>query len=74
MTTTTPILNGPHLRRVRDDGYWRVTAPSGILLGYVEEVEVDGRPRYRATRLHPPLRLVGIGEFAALDEATECLR
>lgn len=73
MTTTTPILNGPQLRRVRD-GYWRVTAPTGILLGYVEEIESEGRQRYRATRLHPPLRLVGIGEFGEREEAAECLR
>ncbi|MCS5718665.1 hypothetical protein N1027_11025 [Herbiconiux sp. CPCC 205763] len=73
MTTTTPILHRPELRRVRD-GYWRVTAPSGILLGYVEEFESEGLPRYRATRLHPPLRLVAIGEFAEREEAAECLR
>ena len=73
MTTTTPILNRPELRRVRD-GYWRVTAPSGIVLGYVEELESEGLLRYRATRLHPPLRLVPIGEFGARDEAAECLR
>ncbi|MGD8167343.1 hypothetical protein ACEXOS_008975 [Herbiconiux sp. P16] len=73
MTTTTPITNRPELRRVRD-GYWRVTAPTGILLGYVEEVESEGRLHYRTTRLHPPLRLVPIGEFGALDEAAECLR
>jgi hypothetical protein len=73
MTTTTPTLNRPELRRVRD-GYWRVTAPSGIVLGYVEEIDQEGLPRYRATRLHPPLRLVPIGEFGGRDEAAECLR
>ncbi len=73
MSTSTPLVNRPELRRVRD-GYWRVTAASGIVLGYVEEVENEGRLRYRATRLHPPLRLLPIGEFGGREEAAECLR
>lgn len=65
--------HGPGLRRVRE-GYWRVTATSGAVLGYVEEVADDGRPRFRAKRLHSGLRILDIGEFGALDEAAESLR
>ncbi|TAJ47193.1 MAG: hypothetical protein EPO52_12990 [Herbiconiux sp.] len=70
---TRTISPGPGLRRVRD-GYWRVTAASGAVLGYVEEVTDEGRLRFRAKRLHSGLRILAIGEFAALDEATESLR
>jgi len=64
---------GPGLRRVRD-GYWRVTAASGAVLGYVEQTADEVRPRFRAKRLHSGLRIIDIGEFGALDEAMESLR
>ncbi len=74
-TTGTPVRagHGPGLRRVRD-GYWRVTAASGAVLGYVEQASDDGRARYRAKRLHSGVRILDIGEFGALDEAAESLR
>ncbi|MCS5733082.1 hypothetical protein [Herbiconiux daphne] len=71
-TTTTPPQQ-PALRRVRD-GYWRVTAASGVVLGYVEQTDADGVARYRAKRLFSSLRVVEIGEFGAREEAAECLR
>jgi len=65
--------NGPGLRRVRD-GYWRVTAASGAVLGYVEEISGESRARYRAKRLHSGLRILDIGEFGSRDDAAESLR
>jgi hypothetical protein len=73
MKTTTTTPTAPALRRVRD-GYWRVTAASGIVLGYVEETESEGQTRYRAKRLFSSLRVVEIGEFSRRDEALEILR
>ncbi|MGA1838393.1 hypothetical protein VD659_15845 [Herbiconiux sp. 11R-BC] len=80
-TTTQTGLRHPELRRVRD-GYWRVTAASGLVLGYVEQLEAEqsGAPRYRARRLHAAAsfataaRISDIGEFASREEAAECLR
>ena len=63
----------PALRRIRD-GYWRVTAVSGVLLGYVEEVEHDSTTRYRAKRLLGSARVMEVGEFSDVTEAVDCLR
>lgn len=76
MTTITRTLGspvGPDLHRVRQ-GYWRVTAPSGVMLGYVEEFESDGVPRFRARRLLAASRLVEFGEFWHREDAVEALR
>jgi hypothetical protein len=72
MTTITRTL-GPELHRVRH-GYWRVIAPSGVVLGYVEEFESDGVPRFRARRLLGAARLVEFGEFWVRADAVEALR
>ena len=74
MTTTSSTTTGPALRRIRD-GYWRVTAASGLVLGYVEQIDADGELRFAAKRLLPSSnRVVGIGDFHSRDEAAECLR
>jgi hypothetical protein len=73
MKTTTTTPPEPVLRRVRD-GYWRVTAASGIVLGYVEQAESEGQTRYRAKRLFSSFRIIEIGEFSLREEAAECLR
>lgn len=70
---TTTRASAPALHRVRD-GRWRVTAASGTVLGYVEQFECDGLPRYRATRLASAVRLVEFGEFWQQDDAVEALR
>jgi hypothetical protein len=63
----------PALRRVRD-GYWRVTAASGVVLGYVEEVGEGSGTRFKAKRLFTSTRVVEVGEFCDAAEAVECLR
>ncbi|MFB2586026.1 hypothetical protein [Herbiconiux liukaitaii] len=63
----------PALRRIRD-GYWRVTAPSGVVLGYVEEIDQEASRRYRAKRLVASTRVVEVGDFSEVAEAIECLR
>ena len=76
MTTAAiaATATSPALRRIRD-GYWRVTASSGIVLGYVEEVAAAAEPRFVAKRLVPSTtRVVAIGEFWHREEAAECLR
>ncbi len=74
MTTTHHARHAvPALRPIRD-GFWRVTAASGAVLGYVEEHLDDGRRRYVARRLHSGIRILEVGEFGGLEEAVECLR
>jgi hypothetical protein len=75
MTTTTASSASPAVRRVRD-GYWRVTAASGRVAGYVEALDTGGeRPRYRAKRLVPgTVRVVEVGDFWRFEEAAECVR
>jgi hypothetical protein len=64
---------GPALRRIRD-GYWRVSAASGVVLGYVEEIADPAGPRFRARRLYSSGRVGDIGDFWARADAIECLR
>ncbi|QJU52968.1 hypothetical protein SCB71_06530 [Herbiconiux sp. KACC 21604] len=80
MNASSITTGRPALRRVRE-GYWRVTAASGHVLGYVElrdgEHGQPGEPvgrRFTAKRLLPSLVVVPIGEFASAEEAMECLR
>lgn len=57
------------------DELWRVTRPSGDVLGYVESfLDPRGR-RYRSKRLIPlQKRFINIGEFWSFDDAVDCLR
>ncbi|WP_368496738.1 hypothetical protein [Herbiconiux sp. A18JL235] len=77
MNASSTTTGRPALRRVRE-GYWRVTAASGHVLGYVELNEGGhGEPtvrRFTAKRLLPSLVVVPIGEFGSAEEALECLR
>jgi hypothetical protein len=57
------------------DTLWRVTRPSGEVLGYIEQLlESDGL-RYRAKRLIVrQRRFISIGEFWRMDDAVDCFR
>jgi hypothetical protein len=64
------------LRRIRD-GYWRVSASDGRVLGYVEETRPDGVLRYAASRLvavSPTVTTAAIGEFHDREDAARALR
>jgi hypothetical protein len=71
MSTTT--ASRPALRRIRD-GYWRVTAADGHVLGYVESSDRADAERFTAKRLLRSLQVVAIGEFGSADDAVESLR
>jgi hypothetical protein len=52
------------------DALWRITRPTGEVLGYVERL--DGG-RYRAKRMITrERRFVGIGDFWRFSDAMEC--
>jgi hypothetical protein len=56
-----------------NDELWRVTRPSGEVLGYVEH-NLD-RNRFVAKRmLQRQRRFLPIGEFWSLDDAMDCFR
>lgn len=58
-----------------NNALWRVTRPSGDVLGYVESFESAGSPRYRAKRMIvSQKRFFSIGEFWNADDAVECFR
>ncbi|ARJ04889.1 hypothetical protein DVJ78_14490 [Humibacter sp. BT305] len=64
------------LRRIRE-GYWRVSAADGRVLGYVEETRPDGHLRYAASRLvavSPSIAVLPIGEFHDREDAARALR
>lgn len=53
---------------------WRVTRPSGEVLGYVEDLG-NVREPFRAKRMLPDRRgFIAFGDFASLDDAIEALR
>jgi hypothetical protein len=52
---------------------WRVTRPSGEVLGYIERFAEPEGTRYRAKRLLvQQRRFVIVGEFWGIDEALDC--
>jgi hypothetical protein len=56
-----------------NDELWRVTRPSGEVLGYVEHN--PDRNRFVAKRmLQRQRRFLPIGEFWSLDDAMDCFR
>ena len=58
-----------------NDRLWRVTRPSGEMLGYVESFDSPAGDRYRAKRyLLRARRFQLLGEFWRIDDATDALR
>lgn len=57
-----------------NNGLWRVTRASGLVLGYVEQL--DGHPdRFAAKRLLASGRgFLTVGEFRSFTDAVDCLR
>lgn len=55
------------------DALWRVTRPSGDVLGYVEQFPVRAGVRFRAKRfIARQRRFVEMGEFWSMDDAVDC--
>jgi hypothetical protein len=55
------------------DELWRVTRPSGDVLGYLEQFRVRAGLRFRAKRfLVRQRRFVEMGEFWSMDDAIDC--
>ena len=76
LTATNPATQHSGVALVQlNDELWRVTRPSGDVLGYVEGfLDPRGR-RYRSKRLIPlQKRFINIGEFWSFDDAVDCLR
>jgi hypothetical protein len=52
---------------------WRVTRPSGEVLGYLEQFRVRAGLRYRAKRfIVRQKRFIEVGEFWSIDDAIDC--
>ncbi|MES2092364.1 MAG: hypothetical protein V4531_00945 [Actinomycetota bacterium] len=55
------------------DELWRVTRPTGEVLGYLEKFRVPTGVRFRAKRfLVRQRRFVEMGEFWKMDDAIDC--
>jgi hypothetical protein len=64
----------PRLVQV-NDRLWRVTRPTGEILGYVESFDSPAGDRYRAKRyILRARRFDVLGEFWRIDDATDALR
>ncbi len=77
MTTASPLVTGrtPGVGVIPlNNGLWRVTRASGVVLGYVQQL--DGYPeRFAAKRLLPSGRgFRPVGEFRSFPDALDCLR
>ena len=68
------VRPGIVLTRLHND-LWRVTRPTGDVLGYVESLPTPAGERYRAKRLVARQgRFLVDGEFWSMNDAVECLR
>jgi hypothetical protein len=72
--TTAGSRSAARLQQV-NDRLWRVTRPTGEMLGYVESFDSPAGDRYRAKRyLLRARRFDVLGEFWRIDDATDALR
>jgi hypothetical protein len=56
-----------------NDELWRVTRPTGEVLGYLEQFRVRAGLRYRAKRfIVRHKRFIEVGEFWSMDDAIDC--
>ena len=73
-STRTMAITRPGLHLVQlHDELWRVTRPSGEVLGYLERFGVRTGVRFRAKRfIARQCRFVEMGEFWSIDDAVDC--
>lgn len=71
---TTPTIH-PGIAMIQlHDALWRITRPTGEVLGYIERLD-DSGGRFRAKRLLPrQRRFLPIGEFWNMSDAVDCFR
>ncbi|NQX10083.1 hypothetical protein HQQ80_00390 [Microbacteriaceae bacterium VKM Ac-2855] len=68
-TRTAPTLTSVNPR------LWRVSAPTGAVLGHIERTEQAGTERFAARRLRAGMPSgQSLGEFWSVDDAVECFR
>ena len=68
-----PNIRGLSLVPVTE-GLWRVSNPSGMVLGHIERrTEADG-DRFAARRLLAATRTMNVGSFWRIDDAADCFR
>ena len=73
-TTTRTSTGGVTVIQLHDD-LWRITRPSGEVLGYLERFIERGEFKFRAKRmLVRQQRFVAIGEFWRMNDALDCFR
>jgi hypothetical protein len=72
---TTPAIR-PGIAMIQlHDSLWRVTRPSGEVLGYIEKFEQQASEKFRAKRLLPrQRRFLPVGDFWDIDDAIDCFR
>lgn len=72
-TGNRPVTRpGLHLVQLHDQ-LWRVTRPSGEVLGYVEQFRVRAGLRFRSKRfIARQHRFIHLGEFWSVDDAIDC--
>lgn len=68
-----PVIRGLLLVPVKD-GLWRVSNPSGMVLGHIERRTEEDGDRFCARRLLFATRTVNVGSFWRIDDAAECFR
>ncbi|MFM9877334.1 MAG: hypothetical protein ACKVOG_05730 [Rhodoglobus sp.] len=73
-TPLTGIRAGAAAVQLNDD-LWRMTRPTGEVLGYVHRVETPAGPKFVAKRMLPrQRRFLAVGEFWTVDAAMDCFR
>ena len=71
--STQPVARPGLLLVPLHDELWRVTRPSGDVLGYVEQFRVRAGLRFRAKRfITRQRRFVEMGEFWSMNDAIDC--
>jgi len=55
-------------------GLWRVTHRSGSVLGHIERCSDPRGDSFSARRLTASTRVIELGTFWQLDDATDCFR
>jgi hypothetical protein len=57
------------------DDLWRITRPTGEVLGYVERRDTPAGHRFVAKRMLPrQRRFLAVGEFWTAEDAMDCFR